>query len=79
MFVERDPGAERPILLHEETPWGANFAVRADAQRRLRYDVALGAAPGRNRTGEECDLIYRLLKGGALGWWIPQAEVSHII
>ncbi|MDB5697217.1 MAG: putative glycosyltransferase [Alphaproteobacteria bacterium] len=79
MFVERDPGADRPILLHDQTPWGANFAVRADEQRRLRYDVALGVAPGRSRTGEECDLIYRLLKGGAIGWWVAGAMVRHII
>jgi len=79
MFVERAPQAERPILLRGETPWGANFAVDAEVQRRLGYDVELGMAPGRNRTGEECDFIYRLLKGGAAGWWVPDAEVSHII
>lgn len=79
MFVERAPEAERPILPRGETPWGANFAVGAEVQRRLGYDVSLGMAPGRNRTGEECDFIYRLLKSGAVGWWVPDAEVSHII
>jgi glycosyltransferase involved in cell wall biosynthesis len=79
MFVERTPQAESPILLRGETPWGANYAVRAEVQRRLGYDVSLGMAPGRNRTGEECDFIYRLLKSGAAGWWVPDAEVSHII
>jgi glycosyltransferase involved in cell wall biosynthesis len=79
MFVERTPQAECPILLRGETPWGANFAVDAEAQRRLGYDVSLGMAPGRNRTGEECDFIYRLLKSGAVGWWIPDAAVSHLI
>jgi glycosyltransferase involved in cell wall biosynthesis len=79
VFVERAPQAERPILLSSETPWGANFAVRTEVQRRLGYDVSLGMAPGRNRTGEECDFIYRLLKSGAAGWWVPDAEVSHVI
>lgn len=79
MFVERAPPAERPILLRGETPWGANFAVRTEAQRRLGYDVSLGMAPGRNRTGEESEFIYRLLNSGAVGWWVPDAEVSHLI
>lgn len=79
MFVERAPQAEHPILLRGETPWGANFAVCAEAQRRLGYDVSLGMAPGRNRTGEESEFIYRLLKRGGVGWWVPDAEVRHII
>jgi glycosyltransferase involved in cell wall biosynthesis len=79
VFVERIPSAESPILLPGETPWGANYAVRAEVQRRLGYNVSLGMAPGRNRTGEECDFIYRLLKSGAAGWWVPDAAVSHII
>jgi glycosyltransferase involved in cell wall biosynthesis len=60
-------------------PWGANFAVRAAEQRRVRYEPALGVSPHHRRVGEEAEVIYRILKSGAAGWWVPDAVVRHII
>ena len=60
-------------------PWGANFAVRSEEQRRHPYDADLGTAPWRDRLGEETDMIYRLLKAGASGWWVPNARLNHMI
>lgn len=62
-----------------QLPWGANFAVRSVDQRRFPFDAALGHAPGRRITGEESDVVYRLLKSGAQGWWVPDSRVRHHI
>lgn len=80
-MAHRDMGDAVTPITHEggATPYGANFAVRADAQRRWLYNTELGVGPGRMRSGEESDLIYRLLKEGGAGWWTPGAKVRHVI
>jgi glycosyltransferase involved in cell wall biosynthesis len=58
-------------------PFGPNMAVRAVEQRRFRYDPALGLGPGQRRRGEETELMRRILKAGARGRWVPNAQVEH--
>ncbi|WP_158218745.1 glycosyltransferase [Roseateles aquatilis] len=60
-------------------PYGANYAVRAAEQRQAMYDPALGVSPTHKRLGEEVDAIYRMMKAGATGWWVPGSAVHHII
>jgi glycosyltransferase involved in cell wall biosynthesis len=80
LFAELDFAAADPILVdRHHTPWGANYAVRRIEQKRLRYDPDLGLSPEHNRSGEESDLIYRLLASGGSGWWAPEALVHHLI
>jgi glycosyltransferase involved in cell wall biosynthesis len=81
MFCARDFGPE-PIPLsftNYTIPLGACFAVRTAEQRRYRYDPLLGHAPGRSRGCEETDVIETILKENYSGWWVPGAEVEHII
>ena len=61
------------------TPWGANYAVRTAEQWRVRYEPALGVSPHQRRVGEEAEAIHQILRAGASGWWVPGAEVRHII
>ena len=81
VFAKRDFGSRILPLGFEGgvLPWGANFAVRSEEQRHHPYNPALGTAPGRDRLGEEIDMIYRLLKAGASGWWVPDARAMHMI
>lgn len=60
-------------------PWGANFAVRTAEQRVALYDPALGVSPLQRRLGEESEVIFRILRAGATGWWVPKSVVQHII
>ncbi|WP_096788019.1 glycosyltransferase [Rhodobacter sp. CZR27] len=62
-----------------DLPFGANFAVRTDEQRRHRYDPELGVAPGRPRLGEETTVLLAILEAGGRGIWIPDALVRHVI
>lgn len=60
-------------------PWGANFALRAEAQRSHSYDVQLGPSPVHRRLADESELIERLMEEGRTGWWVPAARVRHMI
>jgi glucosyl-dolichyl phosphate glucuronosyltransferase len=80
-YAIRDFGDEYlPLSIQERrVPYGANFAVRAAEQRMFRYDPNLGLGPGRRGAGEEVDMIERLLRTGATGYWVPTARVEHCI
>jgi len=81
LVAYRDMGDEesRIALAGGNIPWGANFAVRGDEQRRYLYNVELGFSPHHMRTGEECDVVYRIVTAGGTGWWVPDAIVRHVI
>jgi glycosyltransferase involved in cell wall biosynthesis len=70
----RDLGLDKIPLLPraDRVPWGANYAVRAAEQRATPYDEAL-------TTGEETDVIARILRAGGSGWWLPESRVAHLI
>ena len=63
-----------------QLPFGANLAVRAAEQCRVRYDAALGRQPGDMiLSGEESDCLTRICKEGGVGVWVPKAGVEHWI
>jgi glycosyltransferase involved in cell wall biosynthesis len=77
----RDLG-EAPIRLSAPErliPYGANYAIRMQEQRTLRYDANLGASPDHNRLGEEVEVINTILQSGGTGFWVPGAVVHHCI
>ena len=59
-------------------PWGANFAIRAAEQRQHIYDPQLGVSPDHRRSGEESQLMFEVISGGATGWSVPGSTVFHI-
>lgn len=81
LLAARDFGDEvTPLTLEGgRVPWGANYAVRAVEQRKLRYDPNLGVSPDQKRLGEEAEVIFHILSEGGSGWWVPDAKVRHII
>jgi glycosyltransferase involved in cell wall biosynthesis len=81
VMAARDLGEEEFefTCLPNARPYGANFAVRADEQRRFSYDSRLGAAGDRGLLAEESQLIYSVLSDGASGWWVPGSRVYHRI
>jgi glycosyltransferase involved in cell wall biosynthesis len=81
MFAARDFGPE-PIplsLVNYTIPHGACFAIRAAEQKQYRYDPTLGRAPGRQGSSEETVVMEAILRANYSGWWVPKAEVKHII
>jgi glucosyl-dolichyl phosphate glucuronosyltransferase len=79
LLAKRDLGPE-PLPLGVDAPFvGACFAVRALEQKQYSYNPDLGVAPGRRMGGEEIDVLNRIIASGKDAWWIPDAEVRHII
>jgi glycosyltransferase involved in cell wall biosynthesis len=70
---ERDGAPVEPSLL----PFGANFAVRAEVQRRYRYLPSLGRRGDAMLGGEETEVMLRMLRDGHRGVWVPGARVQH--
>ncbi|MGD8495333.1 MAG: glycosyltransferase [Gemmatimonadales bacterium] len=60
-------------------PFGANYAVRREAQLRHPYDPDLGRRAGSMVGGEEIAVLMALLEEGAEGWWVPGARVRHFV
>jgi glucosyl-dolichyl phosphate glucuronosyltransferase len=80
IVAERNFGDE-PIPLDfscDRVPWGVNYAIRAQEQRQHAYDPELGVSPTHRRSGEESQLMFEVMSGGATGWWVPGARVHHI-
>lgn len=61
-------------------PYGANYGIRTDLQRRMPYDVRLGRQPGNLVIGgAETKMIRALLAQGVEGRWVLAASVEHVI
>jgi glycosyltransferase involved in cell wall biosynthesis len=81
-YAIRDFGDQvYPLSAEDEDhyPYGGNWAIRATEQRVFRYDPELGPVANRYRTHEEYDVIRRVLRSGAIGYWMPDAMVEHNI
>jgi glycosyltransferase involved in cell wall biosynthesis len=79
LLAARDFGASPLPLSHDRQPFGANYVVRTDEQRRWPYDPNLGAGAGGNRVGEETAVISAVLAAGATGFYVPDSVVRHMI
>jgi glycosyltransferase involved in cell wall biosynthesis len=80
LLAARDFGPTSRPLGEGCMPFGANYVVRAEEQRRFPYDPALGAGAGRNsRVGEETRVIEAVLAAGGSGVYVPAATVRHMI
>ena len=80
LLAYRNPSVlPRRLGLGTDLPYGLNFAIRAAEQRMHLYDPMLGVAPGRRRVGEEVQVMKAILATGAVGYWVPDAKVFHII
>lgn len=63
-----------------DLPFGANYAMVADVQRRFRFDPELGRRPGNPFAGgEEIAVMRAALAAGHVGRWVPEAIVDHLI
>lgn len=60
-------------------PFGGNMAVRMDVQRKFAFDERMGRKGGQLLTGEEADLVSRILQHNHKGSWVPEARVRHVI
>ncbi len=70
----------KPIRLNMgKEPYGVNWAVRIEDQRRYLYDTDLGPGPKTKIGYEETNVIQRMFEDGLEGRWVPKALVTHYI
>lgn len=61
-------------------PGGGNMAIRRSAIERYgAFDPELGRCGGSLIGGEESNLFERLREAGEEYWWVPNAEMHHLI
>ena len=78
-FAERDLGDRPRPLGPDELPYGANFAIRTDVQKRFLFDPAWGRRDSSVVGEDELELFRRLLHDQMTGGWVPAARVQHVI
>ncbi|GGZ26144.1 glycosyltransferase [Asticcacaulis endophyticus] len=80
VLAARDFGPDvRPLSLEGHIlPYGANYALRGEAQRKYLYDPGLGVGPHHKRLGEETAVIRAIMRESS-GVWVPGARVRHMI
>ncbi|WP_269933245.1 glycosyltransferase family 2 protein [Aminobacter sp. HY435] len=80
-YAARRPGAaERFDRVNSNLPFGANYAVKTEVQRRFSFDLKLGRRPDNPLSGgEEVAMIRQALAAGYVGRWVPEAAVDHLI
>jgi glucosyl-dolichyl phosphate glucuronosyltransferase len=78
-YAAIDLGPDAVPIRVDALPFGANFVVRSEEQRTLRYDPALGRRGALMHAGEEWAMLQALLARDATGRWVPDARVRHII
>jgi len=79
VYAAIDFGQESIRLSKGKEPYGVNWAVRTNEQKKYLYDPNLGPAPGRNILHEEINVIRRMFADGLKGRWIPKALIIHYI
>jgi glucosyl-dolichyl phosphate glucuronosyltransferase len=78
-FAALDYGTRECKASCSRLPFGANYAIRLDWQRRHLYDPRFGRRPETTISGEETIVLLGIIKEGGTGWWIPDAQVRHWI
>ena len=78
-FAERKLGPAELRFDHNVLPYGANFALRTNAQKQFLFETHVGRT-NRQIVGEdELILMRALLAAGHRGQWLPRASVEHMI
>jgi glucosyl-dolichyl phosphate glucuronosyltransferase len=69
-----------PMAGKRALPFGTNFAIRTEVQRRHRYNPYLGRSQGKYlRNHEETSVLTYVLGDGHEGRWVPTARVEHVV
>jgi hypothetical protein len=79
MLAIRNLG-DSPMVLpvdNEYLPFGANFAVQTEIQRRFPFPANRG--PGKVYLGDETPSFMAMLEAGHEGRWLPESRVHHLI
>lgn len=78
-FAALDHGGSECEVSSHNLPFGANYAVRSDWQRRFLYDPRFGRRADAAILLEETIVLLAIMQAGGKAWWLPDAQVQHWI
>ncbi|MEC9093686.1 MAG: glycosyltransferase [Planctomycetota bacterium] len=79
VFATRELGETAIELGLDRLPYGANFAIRADVQRRFAYDTQWGRKKTSMVGEDEVAVLRQVIQDGGRGLWVPGAKLEHFI
>ncbi|MGI9496177.1 MAG: glycosyltransferase [Mariniblastus sp.] len=78
-FADRNLGEESLSFNEGRLPYGANFGILTEVQKKYPFNSLLGRRGDAVMGEDEFDLFRRLLDDGYSGAWLPQAKIRHQI
>ena len=78
-FAERLLGDEPLSFSEQRLPYGANWCLRTELQKRFPYRASTGRRGDQVVGHDEVDVMRRMLSEGHAGQWVPGAAVEHMI
>ncbi len=79
MFALLEVDHDTPMAVPDQTAYGANMAVRRDAVPDGGFDTRMGPCGKGRVSGEEVDLIRRILDQGQQAWIVTGPRVRHYV
>ena len=79
VYATRNLGKTESALGIGKMPYGANFAVRMDLQKKTPYDTQWGRKQSGMLGEDEVSVLRHLLGEGVMGYWVPDASLHHMI
>lgn len=79
VFAERKLADTEIPLGHNKLPYGANFAIRMDSQKRFEYDTKWGRKKDGMLGEDEVSVLRKIIDEGGAGFWVPSAQLEHQI
>lgn len=78
-FAFRDLGDVEVEFEPNRLPYGANFAIRTELQKRFPFNVRLGRRGPQVVGEDEIDMLQRVCSAGHRGQWVPASRLQHVI
>ncbi len=78
-YADRDLGDREIAIPPAGFPFGANFAVRTEVQRKFPYRVTLGRQGDGLLGDDEINVMQQMVDCGHTGMWLPESQVTHLI
>ena len=79
VYAIREAPIDGTIVERSYLPFGANMAFRTETLRNFHFNPEYGRVASSLRSGDETDVLYRMLDTGKHGIWVRSASVKHFI
>jgi len=79
VYAIREAPTDGTTVERSYLPFGANMAFRTEALREFPFNPEYGRVASSLRSGDETDVLYRMMDSSKHGIWVRSASVKHFI